>query len=286
MKFLLSYKLFEKTSLIGIGVPYSVMQSIQKNYAISDDAKWKTLKYKKDINSAFHKPKNTLIISISKNRLFILFSYDKEFYLETYILTEKDDFSNEQWYRVDRVKSNLTDITKKIEKDFKSYQLISGDWTNEFSSKRKIREEEDNFETLTNNFKKEFAENFTKIVKMIYGRKADAITEIIINNLKKVQKNISDSKIREILFINADKAKEVDKLKKKEKEKDPFNIYDSTIKADSLSIFDEYLIRFESEYSDKYSEYLNIPVMIEKYGIDKINTAFLIFIYSKKLIKL
>ena len=86
-------------------------------------------------------------IESSKNRLFILFSYDKEFYLETYILTEKDDFSNEQWYRIDRVKSNLTDITKKIEKDFKSYQLISGNWLHEFSGTRKIRQEEDNFQT-------------------------------------------------------------------------------------------------------------------------------------------
>ena len=82
MKFLLTYKLFEKTSLIGIGVPYSVMQSIQRNYTISDDAQWKNLKYKKDINLALHKIKNNLIISVCSNKLFVLFSFNKEYYIE------------------------------------------------------------------------------------------------------------------------------------------------------------------------------------------------------------
>ena len=286
MKFLLSYKLFEKTSLIGIGVPYSVMQSIQKDYAISDDAKWKTLKYKKDITSALHKPKNTLIISISKNRLLILFSYDKEFYLETYILTEKDDFSNEQWYRVDRVKSNLTDITKKIEKDFKSYQLISGNWLHEFSGTRKIRQEESDFEQITNDFKKDFAESFTKIVKKMYGRKANIITEIIINHLKNIKNNLTDQQIRDVLFLNVDRAKNIDMFKKVEKDKDPYKLYDKIIKTNSLTIFNEYLIRFEDEYSDKYKEYLNIPSMIEKWGRDKIMTAFMIYLYTNKLMEL
>ena len=116
MKFLLSYKIFEKTSLIGIGVPYSVMQSIQRNYAVSDNAEWKLLKYKKDITTALHKPKNNLLISVCKDKLFIIFSYNNEFYIESYFITEKDDFGNEQWQRIERVKDTITNITKKIEK--------------------------------------------------------------------------------------------------------------------------------------------------------------------------
>ena len=89
MKFLLSYKLFEKTSLLKIGVPYSVMQRLQRDYTISDDAEWKKLRYKKDIKLALHNQKNIFLISVCNDKLFIIFSYNNEFYLETYILTEK-----------------------------------------------------------------------------------------------------------------------------------------------------------------------------------------------------
>lgn len=286
MKFLLSYKLFEKTSLIGIGVPYSVMQSIQKNYAVSDDAQWKYIKYKKDITTTLHKPKNNLLISVSDNKLFIIFSYNKEFYIETYFLTEKDDFGNEQWQRIDRVKDTITNILKKIEKGCKTYELISGNWLHEYSGTRKIRSEQSKFERITDEFKKEFAENFTRIVKKMYGRKANVVTDIIINHLKNVQSNLTDEEIREILFLNVDRAKEVDKFKKKEEEKDPYQLYNQIVMENSLTIFNSHLISFESDYSDKYREYLNIPVMIERWGRDKIFTAFVYYLYSKKLMNL
>jgi len=286
MKFLLSYKLFEKTSLIGIGVPYSVMQSIQRNYAVSDDADWKFLKYKKDITTALHKPKNTLLISICKEKLFIIFSYEKEFYIESYFITEKDDFGNEQWQRIERVKDTITNITKKIEKGCKIYELISGNWLHEFSGTRKIRAEESKFQRITNEFKKEFAESFTRIVKMMYGKKASVITDIIVNHLKNVKKNLTDEQIRNILFINVDRAKEVDEFKNKQKEKDPFKLYNKIVKADSLTIFNTFLLDYETEYSNKYNEYLNIPVMIEKWSREKIMTSFMVFLYTKKLIDL
>jgi hypothetical protein len=286
MKFLLSYKLFEKTSLIGIGVPHQVMQSIQRDYAISDDAQWRFLKYKKDVTTALHKPKNNLIISVCDNQVLILFSYEKEFYIENYILTEKDDFGNENWIRAERNKSTITDMVKKIEKNCKSYELISGNWTHEFSKVRKIRREESDFEQITNDFKKDFAENFTKIVKRMFGRKANVITDIIVNHLKNVKKNITDDQIRDILFINVDRAKDVDILKKKQQAKDPYKLYSDIVKADSLTIFNEYLIRFEDEYSEKYKEYLNIPAMIEKWSRDKIMTAFMYYLYTGKLLEL
>lgn len=286
MKFLLSYILFEKTSLLEIGVPFSVMKSVQKNYAISDDAQWKNLKYKKDVVSALHKKKNTLIISISAGKLLILFSYNREYYLETYLLTEKDDFGNEQWQRIDRIQSTLTDILKKVERGFRSYELISGNWLHEYSGTRRMKKETKSFEEITNNFKKEFAENFTNIAKRMYGKKANVITDIIISHLKNVKNNLSDEKIREILYLNVDRAKEIDTLKKKVKTKDPYKLYSEIVREDSLTIFNEYLIKFETEYSDKYKEYLNIPVMIERWSREKIMTAFMYYLWSSNLMSL
>lgn len=285
MKFLLSYKLFEKTSLINIGVPNYVMKMIQRDYSISDNAQWGQLTYKKDITTLLHKKKNTLIISVCKNKICILFSYNNDYYVETYSITS-DDFGHEQWTKGIREKTTITDSVKEVKRSCKSYELISGNWLHEFSKVRKIRKEDENFESTTTEFKKEFAENFTKIVKRLYGKKADVITDIIINHLSTVQKNLSDEKIREILFLNSERTKEINKLKLKQNTKDPYKLYNDIVRADSLTIFNEYLIKFEDEYSDKYKEYLNIPIMIERFSREKINTAFMVYIYCNKLIEL
>ena len=112
------------------------------------------------------------------------------------------------------------------------------------------------------------------------------VSNVIIDYLKDVNKDASEQKIREILFLNVDKAKEVEEYRRKANEKDPYNLYSDIVKANSLTIFDEYLIKFEDEYSDKYREYLNLPLMIEKFGRDKIMTAFMIYLYSNKIINL
>jgi len=103
MNHILTYKLFEKTSLLSIGVPYSVMKNLQKNYEISNDAQWKALKYKKDILSILKNSSNNLIISICKNKLFVVFSYNKEYFLESFELINKDDFGNEEWKKINRI---------------------------------------------------------------------------------------------------------------------------------------------------------------------------------------
>jgi len=151
---------------------------------------------------------------------------------------------------------------------------------------RKIRKEESNFENITNEFKKDFAINFTNIVKRLYGRKANIISEIIVNHLKNVKNDLTNEQIREILYLNVDRAKEVDDFKQKQKESDPYKLYNDTIKQNSLTIFNEYLIRFEDEYSVKYKEYLNIPIMIERFTRDKVMTAFMVYLYIEKLIEL
>ena len=285
MKFLLSYKLFEKSSLINIGVPKYVMKLIQRDYAISDDAQWSQLTYKKDIITLLHNQKNNLIISICENKINILFSFNKQYYTENYSIIS-DDFGNDQWTKSDRIITTLTDAVKVIPRYCKSYQLISGTWLHEFSKTRKIRKEESKFDSITDNFKKDFAENFTKIVKRLYGKNANIITNIIINHLKNVKQNLTNAQIREILYLNVDRAKEADILKNKQTEKDPYKLYNDVVRADSLTIFNEYLIKFEDEYSDKYKEYLNISIMIDKFSRDKIMTAFMIYLYTNKLIDL
>jgi len=236
MKFLKTYKIFEKTSLINLNVPFVVMKQIQRDYTFSDDAKWEQIKYKKDFISTIKKDKNSLIISVGRNKIFIVFSYDNDYYIETYNQILNDDFGNVKWQRIDRFKASLEEIIKMIyTRGCKSYELISGNWSHEFSNIRKIRKENIDFDITTQEFKKDFIKNYSKISKKIYGESG---------------------------------------------------ISNDIIKANSLTNFEEDLINFEDEYSDKYKEYLNIPIMIEKWSRDKIMTALLIYLRTKKLIKL
>jgi hypothetical protein len=104
--------------------------------------------------------------------------------------------------------------------------------------------------------------------------------------LANVKNNLSDEKIREILFLNVDRAKEINILKKKQNSKDPYKLYNDVIREDSLTIFNTFIIEFEDKYSDKYKEYLNIPILIDKFSRDKVMTSFMIYLYTKKLIDL
>lgn len=280
------YKIFENTSLTSIGVPNSVMKSVQRNYEISSNADWKLLKVKKDIIKYLTEPTNNLIISICKDRIFVSFSYDSEYYIETFELVEKDDFGNEDWKKVDKVKTTITDILSKIKRGCKSYVIISGGWLPDYSSERKLKKSEVEFDEFTIQFKRDFAENFTRIVKRMYGNKANMVSDIIVNHLKNVQSNISVEEIREILFLNVERAKSADEFKQKSKDKDPYKIYSKIIKDNSLTIFDQFILQYEDEMSDKYKEYLNIPIMVENYSRDKVFTAFIFYIYSGRLMTL
>ena len=283
---IISFKIFEKTSLTNIGVPYLVMKGIQRDYSISSDAQWKKLRYKKDITLVLHKNDNNLIIAVCEKIINIIFSYNKEYYIEKYELIESDDFGHEKWERVDRVKTTKTDVVKRTQKGCQLYQLMKGNWFPEYSNVRKINKEQRDFEEVTNEFKIEFAKNFTKIIKRIYGKKSVMVTDIIIDYLKDVNKDESEQSLREILFLNVQNAKDVVNYRRKSKETDPYKLYDKNIKADSLTIFDEYILKFEQGYSDKYKEYLNLSEMIERWSRDKISTAFSIFLFCGKIIDL
>jgi hypothetical protein len=272
MKFLQTYKLFEKSSLISIGVPYVVMQDIQKNYNISSDAQWEK------VNKLSYE---NLFISICNDNIHIIFNDDDEYYIQNYILLNKDDFGSEEWKKSKKSKMTIGDVIDKI-KTCTSYKIVSGNW----NISKTPNNSQEKIEEITTNFKLDFINNFNKIVKKLYGDKANKISNDIIYNLRNVKKGITKDEIVDIFLKSTEKVKEIEYYKNKSKSNDPYNMSDNTIKSNSLAIFDEYLISFENSYSEKYDEYLNIPIMLKKYDRDKIIRAFIIYLYSGKMIEL
>jgi len=284
MRYIRPYKLYEKSTLASLGIPKDVIRDIQRNYEISRDAEWGLLKFKKDVISTFKSNKNKLVICIDEN-ISVFFSLNREYFLDQFIFKTEDDFGNGSWEKQKRIQLRLSEIQEYFTKK-NNYFELSGDWKYDFASKRKLKAAQSEFETETSQFKDEFAREFTRIVRKLYGKKAEDAQNTIIHNLQQVNNDLSPADIKKILYINVQKAKEVDQLQRKKDSPDPFNLYSDIIGDNSLTIFDEYLISFESAYSDKYNEYLTIPSMIKKYGREKIMTVFMIYLTSEKLIEL
>jgi len=286
MKYLEPYKIFEKTTLISLGIHPDAMKDIQKNYEISNTAEWKKLPFKKSVYDCFKNVTgNKLVICVDEG-VSVFYSLNNEYFLDKYNLNTDDDFGGGFWDREPRKQLKLYEIPNFFSKKYNYYELINGDWKYEFAKKRKIKKAETEFEQTTKEFKEDFSKNFTRIVKKIYGKRADDAQQRIISNLQDVNDDIPPDQIKSILFTNVEKAKEVDVLKHKSGSPDPYNLTSPAIKDNSLTIFDEYLISFESEYSDKYEEYLTIPSMIKKFGPEKVQTAFIVYLLNRKLLDL
>jgi len=223
MKHLLKYKLFEKSSLTYIGVEDDVMIDIQKQFALSDDAQWKQLTYKKDLRTELRKEDNLFVV-LSENNVIVIFLVDGKLYVDNYRFYQDDDMGNEYWDKENRIESNITEINKEIPRNAKIYKLISGDWTYENRAKRRLKKNTEEFDDFTNNFKKDFADSFTKIVKKLFNKHATLIQNMIIRNLITQNKNISAEEAKEILSINIDSAKQSDFFAKRGQERDPFKL--------------------------------------------------------------
>jgi hypothetical protein len=288
MKYLYDYELFEKSSLTHLGVPNDVMVDIQKQFALPSDVKWKNIKYKKDLRTELRKYGKRIFISVSEDKynIVVIFSVDGNFYVDNYKFYIADDMGDEYWDKEDRIKTNVTDINKSIQGGSKIYKLLSDDWTYENSAKRKMKKYSAEFDNFTLEFKKDFAKNFTKIVKRLYSNHSSHIQEIIIHNLISVNNNISPEDTKEILATNVSKAKQSDYFKKKGEEEDPYQLQVDYIRDNSITIFNEFLISFEDEISQKYNEFLNIHELCLRYGRDKISLSFMYFLYSGKIMKL
>jgi hypothetical protein len=288
MKYLLKYKVFEKSSLTFLGVPNEAMIDIQKQFALSSDAEWKVIKYKKDLRTDLRRNEDKLFIVVSsdKNNIIVIFSIDNEFYVDNYNFYKADDMGSEYWDKEDRIKTNVTDVNKSIPKGAKIYKLISGDWSYENSAKRELNKRSDDFDDFTIQFKIDFADNFTNIIKKLYKNHSSLIQDMIINNLLTVNNSISPEKAKEILSVNVDRAKQAKFFKNRGQEKDPYNLQIQYIRDNSITIFNEYLIRFEDGMSQEYSEFLNISELSKKYGRDKIMTAFMYYLHGGKIMKL
>jgi len=289
MKYLKTYILFEDSSLSRLGIPNEVMQSIQKDYNVPIDATWERLSTKNQIKEFIHNDRELLIelnvdyikiISIIGGGCIIEnFSYQEGEWGGGFEKGEREDLSVTLAYNRISAKSLL-------------FHLKSGSkFEVQPMKKRKLDKQISRFDEITFGFKVELVKDFNEIVKKMYGVRSKQIIEQILKNVEEMPKygDIGEDwkwKITKLINDNAELKKLDDDYKKMILEDDVLGLKKLEKQYNSLNIFDEYLIQFEVEYSEKFNYHLTIENLIDDFGMDRIKTAFLYYLYSGKLLAL
>jgi frataxin-like iron-binding protein CyaY len=282
--------IFEKSSLTKLGVPNQVMKNIQRDFALKSNADWIEVSLKKEMKNILIKNENRLIIEIQPDIIKVLVSVyqqgKKLYIIDKY--TKKTGDWGDNWVKLDREGTTLTQLLDEIviEKNSKHFLLNSYDFAIVKKDIRQIKKQEIEFKTFNDVFKKDLINYFTKLLKNSYSETAKRVEETIIDNLASTQKDLSNDQIRNILYQNVESAKKLKRFKEKSKNIDFYELDNPDKQYNSLSIFDEYLLNFENEYSEKYDKYLNIYMLVEKYSRMKILTAFIYYLYTGLLMDL
>lgn len=250
--------LLEKSSLTKLGVPKEVMQPIQKDFAISPDAQWERISFKKDAERIVRTGEKELILQIELDSIRVFVSYvisnNEKYFIDTYIL-EDTGWAGE-YNKLPREEVSVTQLLHQINGKSLLYHLKSP-----FSlirqPKRKLIKKEKGFAEFTEKFKKDFIENFDSILKRIVGTQyKDA--------KKEIQYKARQMEIENKMMLSG--------------------LDDPLEGPNSLTLLDQFITEFEEAYSDFFGERLDIQELSVHFSREKIMTSFMYYIYTGKLL--
>jgi len=249
------YLLLERSSLSLLGVPREVMQPIQKDLAIPADAKWDKIKLKRDAVDILNNNDKVLLLQIDIDMISVFISFNNKYFIDTYVMKDSKDWGG-GYNKLPREKVSKTQFISRLDSSVLLYHLIDN-----FSIKtqpyRKMDKKEKNFLEFTENFKKDFLQQFNSILKRIVGYNYKDAKDDIADKAKRVE-------IENKMMISG--------------------LENPLEGPNSLTILDQFLIEFEDEYSKYFDERLDIMELSELFTRDKIMTSFMLFIYSGKII--
>ena len=280
MRYLQTYIIFEKSSLNNLGVPTEVMQEIQYNYEIETNAKWNKIKLKKDVKKELMKNEISLFIEINKKYIQVYQNLGNDEYTRQYMKYDETGWGG---YDI-RKREDITRTQLLISINPKSEIFkLDGKFQHRTKVQRRVQKEMKDFDKMTSDFKSDMMINFNKIIKRLYGRRYESVMHQIALNIKKFSVDSEPDEILKFLKDNeklASKAKEYERAKNND---DLKRIKQLEKQYNSLPVLDEYLLKFEEEYSEKYNIRLTIKDLIYEFGRMKIETAFMYYLYTNRI---
>lgn len=284
MKYLKTYNIFEKSSLTALGIPNEVMRNIQYNYELKPDAEWKKIGFKKDLQKELKKNEKALFLEISVKYIKVIVNLGNDEYFTQYF--NYDDTGWGSYVIEDRELKTRTQLLIGVNPKNLIYKLEGQIFQERPKAQRLVQKDIRELDETTNEFKFYVMENFNKILQRIYGRRFDEVMKKIASNIANIKPDSTADEIYQFLKDNkklAEKAKEYEQAKNEE---DMLKIKDLEQKYNSLPIIDEYLLKFEVDYSEKFGTRLNVKNLIDTFGKMMIETAFMFYLYTGRLMNI
>jgi ankyrin repeat protein len=250
--------LLEKSSLTTLGVHREVMQSIQRDLALPDDAEWDRISLKSEVEDILQDGQKELILQIATDAVKVFVSYPENgeqiYFIDSYI--SKDTGWGGEYIKQKREFTTKTQLFYHIESKTLIYHLKS-DFSIKKQPHREVEKKEEEFDKFTMDFKKDFLEKFDGILKRIVGSKYDDAKKEIRDKAKQIELE------NQMMISGLD---------------DPLEGHNS------LTILDEFLYQFEDEYSNFFDERIDLQELCNYFSREKILTSFMYFIYKNKIL--
>lgn len=283
MKYIQTYKIFEASSLTKIGVSREVMQQIQRNYEIPVDAQWERIPNKGKIKDIL-KENRCLIIEMSELFISVITNNNGVYTTETFTYDEDGWGSYE---KKDRKIDSFTQTFNSISSKNLLWYLVDNRFEIQSQPVRREKREKMKFDTDTFDFKIKIVQNFNRLLKRMYGAKHNKILDTIYQKISSVPMKMDqitgkdwEKELFELIDSNEKLKKLADQYKKMRDEHDILGLEKLEKQYNSLTIFDEYLIEFEVMYSEEFNAHLTIRELINEFGLDKIMTVFMYYLYT------
>jgi len=281
MKYLETFNLFEKSSLTPLGVPEEIMKEIQINFEINSNSTWTKIMLKKDILSELKKDEKQFFIQLDKKGNIYIFINDYQNYTKQYFKIESDGWGS---FRIDdRETISYNQLTYSININDDIYMLDNSDFEIYPKQDRRLESQSEKLDKETDDFKIYILAHFNSIIKRIYGRKYSEVMKTIAENIGKINHKSTADEILKFLSDNKKMAQSAKEYEDARDDEDILRLKRLERQFNSLSILDEYLIKFEVGYSDLFHTHINIGDLIEEFGRMYIETAFMYYLYTGKL---
>lgn len=249
------YILLERSSLSVLGVPKEVMKPIQRDLAISPDAKWDKITLKREAVNRLNENNNILFLQIEIDTISVFISHYNKYYIDSYVMKKDSDWGG-GYNKLPRESVSKTRFIIRLNSNVLLYHLLD-DFSIKTQPYRKMDKKEKSFLEFTENFKKDFLKNFNSILKRIVGYRYKEAKDEITDKAKQIE-------IENKMMISG--------------------LENPLEGPNSLTILDQFIIEFEDEYSKYFDERVDIMELSELFTRDKIMTSFMLFIYSGKII--
>jgi hypothetical protein len=275
--------IYERSSLTKLGVPKEAMQMLQNEYEIQYNANWIKIQSKKDFILELKKSEIALYIQITLKFIKIIMNINNEYFVERYKLN--DDGFGGTYEKKERETSSITQLSTIPLNEGLLYKL-DGDFKYKPKKERLVQKELNKLDRTTSDFKFYVLKNFNNLIRKIYGARHKEVIKKICDNLAKIGNDNKSDDIFNFLNDNKELAKMAKEYEMAKEDNDILRLTILDKKYNSLTNLDEFILNFEDLYSEEFNWRLNIKDMIDTFGLMRIETAFLYYLFTGKIKKL